>query len=278
MKILSAAEIKQLDNYTIENEPIASIDLMERAALAFTDAVVTHLHLNDRIFVFCGMGNNGGDGLAVARQLIRRGYLHVSTYVVRHSPKGSPDFLKNEERLVNESSVHYIETEFQLPSIGPNDKIIDAILGSGLSRPVEGLAAAVITAINKSGADVYSIDVPSGMFCDVPNAADDVAIEHTKKVYTFHAPKLTSSRCHRQHPMCSDSKCWILALMLPMPIVFLRFYYYPQQERVANTAALTKFPHKWALSAMLLSVPAVMVKQGRQSWLLGPLYAVVQGW
>ncbi len=251
MKILSAAEIKQLDNYTIENEPIASIDLMERAAAAFTDAVVAHLHLSDRIFVICGMGNNGGDGLAVARQLIQRGYMHVTTYVVRHSPKGSPDFLKNEERLVNESSVHYIETEFQLPSIGPNDKIIDAILGSGLSRPVEGLAAAVITAINKSGADTYSIDVPSGMFCDMPNVADDVVI-HAKKVYTFHAPKLTFL-LPSAAPYVPDFKVLDIGLNAAYANSLPSLNYYPQQERVKQMLLpRTKFSHKGTFGHALI--------------------------
>ncbi|MFN8286254.1 MAG: NAD(P)H-hydrate dehydratase [Chitinophagales bacterium] len=190
MKILSAEEIRLLDKFTISNEPIASIDFMERAATAFADAIIAHLHSSDKIFVFCGMGNNGGDGLAIARLLIERGFLHVQTYVVKHSPKTTDDFLKNEERLKHLSSVHYIETELQLPSISAKDKVIDAIFGIGLSRAVEGVSAFVINALNKSGASIFSVDIPSGLFCDKPNLPNNVIIK-AEKVFTFHAPKLS---------------------------------------------------------------------------------------
>lgn len=190
MKILSAAQIRELDKYTIQHEPISSVDLMERAATAFTNAVTEMFRTNEQVLIFCGMGNNGGDGLAVARQLVERGYLHVTTYVVKHSPKASDDFEVNEERLKNISGIRYIETEFQIPQIPKNAVVIDAIFGSGLSRRVDGISAALIDRINESGAVVYSIDVPSGLFCDLPNDESDVVIK-ADITFTFHAPKLS---------------------------------------------------------------------------------------
>ena len=117
MKILSAEQIRALDKYTIEHEPIASIDLMERAASKLYDALCKLIKINNVIHIFCGMGNNGGDGLAIARMLIKSGYAHVTTYVVHHTAKASNDFQENEARLKNISGVHYIETELRIPKI-----------------------------------------------------------------------------------------------------------------------------------------------------------------
>ena len=146
MKILSAAQIRELDKYTIEHEPVSSIDLMERAADAYCEAVEKQINPVQNILVFCGMGNNGGDGLAVARKLLHRGFNHVSAYVVSHSLKGSVDFYTNEERLKEIASIQFIETEKQIPVIATDTVVIDAIFGSGLSRPVEGISAAVTKA------------------------------------------------------------------------------------------------------------------------------------
>ncbi len=190
VKILAAEQIRALDKYTIEQEPVASIELMERAAGMAFNAISAQTKVSQVVHVFCGMGNNGGDGLAIARMLMDAGYKHVYTYVVRHSPNASEDFKLNEARLKDISSVHYIETELRIPKIANDAVVIDAIFGSGLTRPAEGIAAAVILAINQSGATVYSVDIPSGLFCDLPNAAED-AVVHAHITYTFHAPKLS---------------------------------------------------------------------------------------
>lgn len=190
VKILSAEQIRALDKYTIQNEPVASIVLMERAATKLTAALTEgYIRKNDVIIIMCGMGNNGGDGLAVARLLIQQGYLHVSAYIVRHSVQGTDDFEANEIRLKNIGGFHYIETEMQIPAIPANAVVIDALFGSGLNRAVEGISAQVIRAINQSGAVVFSVDVPSGLYCDKPNSEVD-AIVKADVTFTFHAPKL----------------------------------------------------------------------------------------
>src|ERR1019366_6962405 len=190
MKILSAEQLRALDKYTIEHEPVSSIDLMERAAKQFFDVVSGLIKKHQPVYVFCGMGNNGGDGLAVARMLIKEGFHAVHPFIVRHSPKGSADFEMNEERLKFLAPIHYIESSNQFPKVENGAVIVDAIFGSGLSRPVEGISAEVIELINRSSAKVYAVDVPSGMFCDQLNDEHDIVV-HAAIIYTFHAPKLT---------------------------------------------------------------------------------------
>lgn len=190
MKILSAEQIRTLDKYTIEHEPVTSDALMERAATAFSNAVAQKIGASQTILVFCGMGNNGGDGLAVARMLLQKGFNQLTVYVVSYSPRGSADFYNNLDRVKNLTAINYIETENQLPVIPGDAVVIDAIFGTGLTRPVEGIPAMAITAINQSKATVFSIDVPSGLFCDSINNEADVVINSTV-TYTFGAPKLS---------------------------------------------------------------------------------------
>jgi len=190
MQILSAEQIKALDAYTIQHEPILSIDLMERAATAVFNELVTRIKFTTPVYVFCGMGNNGGDGLAVARLLVHAGYRHVITFVVRHSAKASADFMLNEERYKQVASILYIQAENHLPKIPAGTVVVDALFGTGLSKPVTGVAASVIQTINSAGVAVYSVDVPSGLYSDIANGADDVIIQATE-VFTFHAPKLS---------------------------------------------------------------------------------------
>jgi NAD(P)H-hydrate epimerase len=190
MKILSVEQLRALDKYTIATEPIASIDLMERAAAKIFEELTQIIKLNETVFIFCGMGNNGGDGLAIARMLIEAGYKHVSVYVVKHSAKASKDFLLNEQRLKNIAGLRYIETENQIPKMAASTIVIDAIFGTGLTKPVEGLSAAVIQSINQSAAKVYSVDMPSGLFADKSNADEDVIVS-AHRVFTFHSPKIS---------------------------------------------------------------------------------------
>lgn len=190
MQILSAEQIRALDAYTIQHEPIASIDLMERAAMAVFNEITARIKFTVPVYVFCGMGNNGGDGLAIARMLVQAGYRHVITFVVRHSAKASADIMINEERYKQVASILYIQAENHLPKIPAGTVVIDALFGTGLSKPVTGVAASVIQAINAAGVVVYSVDVPSGLYSDIANTADDVVVQATE-VFTFHAPKLS---------------------------------------------------------------------------------------
>jgi hydroxyethylthiazole kinase-like uncharacterized protein yjeF len=188
MKILEASQIRALDAHTIANEPISSIDLMERAAQAFVRCFCDRFVQTRPVSVFCGKGNNGGDGLAIARLLHAKSY-QVNVFIVAYTPEGSPDFLQNLTRLEGLIRPVVIQTASQLPLIHSQDVIVDALLGSGLSRPVTGLLADVITHINSSPNRTVSIDIASGLYMDSANAIGDVIIEPDCTI-SFQLPKL----------------------------------------------------------------------------------------
>ncbi|MFQ5334909.1 MAG: NAD(P)H-hydrate epimerase, partial [Flavobacteriales bacterium] len=191
MKILSAAEVRQADVYTIEHEPIASIDLMERAATAAYKWIERHCDFKKRFLVFCGTGNNGGDGLVIARLLHRAG-CKADAFAVRFSDRSSDDFKINEERLRKSGMVlHDIRQEEDIPHIEDDAVVIDAMFGSGLSRPVQGIAAEVILHINASGAEVLAVDIPSGLFCESNADNDRSHIVQARHTLTFQVPKLS---------------------------------------------------------------------------------------
>lgn len=183
--ILSSEQIREADAYTIKQEPIPSYLLMERASKAFVECFLKVYRKKSLIKVFAGVGNNGGDGLAIARMLSARGYI-VDVYVIGDPSKGSEDFTTNLDKLpVNPS---FLKKEQKLPPIEKKDIIIDGIFGSGLSRPVEGFYAEVIEYINRSGADIVSIDIASGLYAD--RLPGDGAIIEPSTTISFQFPKL----------------------------------------------------------------------------------------
>ncbi len=192
MKILSASQLRELDSYTIRHEPIRSIDLMERAAdVCFEWMISNELrpHSHRKAIVFCGTGNNGGDGLAIARMLSFSGY-EASVYIISSQGKSLRNFLINEKRLLKSSQkvIHEIKSKKNLPPLRSNYLVIDALFGTGLSRPIEGLEAKVIDHINESNATVISIDLPSGLFADQHSSGHSIVqADHT---LSFQVPKL----------------------------------------------------------------------------------------
>jgi ADP-dependent NAD(P)H-hydrate dehydratase / NAD(P)H-hydrate epimerase len=180
VKIFSSEQFRQWDAATIANEPIASTDLMERAAMKCCDWLVTKGFDFKNIKIFCGKGNNGGDGLAVARLLREKG-CQVEVWILETGSKESPDFQENLSRLNNH--VNYIRSENHFPPIYATDLLVDAIFGTGLSKPVEGVTAAFINSINKLPATIVSIDLPSGMFADRSSVNNPVV--HASYTLTF---------------------------------------------------------------------------------------------
>jgi hydroxyethylthiazole kinase-like uncharacterized protein yjeF len=173
MKILSAEQIRKWDEFTILNEPISSLDLMERAAAKCT-AWIEEKFENKVFKIFCGKGNNGGDGLAIARQLATKNIV-CDVYLLESEVSGSNDFLANIGRLHTfPVQVRVIRDADFLPEIANSDVVVDALFGSGLNRALEGLPASLVQHINASGATVISVDLPSGMFCDKATTADFV--------------------------------------------------------------------------------------------------------
>jgi len=145
MKIFTSEQVKEIDAYTINNEPIKSIDLMERAATALFKWYIKHFERSFKVLVFTGPGNNGGDGLALSRMLADAGY-KVEVYHIAFSSKTSKDWSINRDRLLHQKKVVFNEIGEigDFPYIQPDDIIVDSIFGSGLTRPVEGLPAGVI--------------------------------------------------------------------------------------------------------------------------------------
>ena len=167
MKIFTSAQIHELDRYTIEHEPIQSIDLMERAAKAITQVITTEWRSDTPIVVFAGPGNNGGDALAVARMLSDKGYT-VQTYLFNISGHLSEDCMTNKKRLVDKKAKGFTEVtqEFDPPRLEADMLVIDGLFGSGLNKPLGGGFASLVKYINASPAKVVSIDIPSGLMTE----------------------------------------------------------------------------------------------------------------
>lgn len=167
MKIFPSSSIKKLDAYTIEHEPIASIDLMERAAQTLTKAITARWEPGTPVTVFAGPGNNGGDALAVARMMAEKGYT-IEAFLFNPQGELSPDCQTNKELLemMEEVTFHEISTQFTPPTLTARHLVIDGLFGSGLNKPLSGGFAAVVKYINASTATVVSIDIPSGLMCE----------------------------------------------------------------------------------------------------------------
>ncbi|MFA8449970.1 MAG: NAD(P)H-hydrate dehydratase [Bacteroidales bacterium] len=190
IKILPVENIRQADAYTIENEPISSVDLMERAATNAFNWILKRLKKEQTVHVFCGPGNNGGDGLVIARLLKFVGY-KVCVYILDGVSSYSNDFLHNKHRLQEvDLSCVKISASDDVPNISSDDLIVDALFGSGLSKPIVGLLGDLIKRINAMKAVVISIDIPSGLFADRTSIKRGSNIIHADYTLSFEVPKL----------------------------------------------------------------------------------------
>ena len=168
MKIFTSTQIKELDKYTIEHEPIKSIDLMERAAHAITSAICDRWPSSMPVVVFAGPGNNGGDALAVARMLVEQGF-QVQTFLFNISDHLSADCAENKHRLADKKGrllLTEVTQEFDPPRLESGMLVIDGLFGSGINKPLAGGFASLVKYINQSAATVVSIDVPSGLMTE----------------------------------------------------------------------------------------------------------------
>ena len=167
MKIFTSAQIRELDNYTIEHEPIKSIDLMERAAQAITRAITRRWPTSVPVVVFAGPGNNGGDALAVSRLLMSAGY-QVQTFLFNTKGHLSADCDANKRRLLDKKPKQFTEVTqtFDPPQLEQGMLIVDGLFGSGLNKPLAGGFASLVKYINASPAEVVSIDMPSGLMTE----------------------------------------------------------------------------------------------------------------
>lgn len=187
IKILNTKQIKALDEFTIQHEPVLSIDLMERACRAFTSWFTERFTALNKIGIVCGTGNNGGDGLGIARILLDWSY-PVKVWIVKGATAESNDFKQNLERLRSKSvEIFEITSPEDEQRFDNCDILIDAVFGSGLSRPAEGIYAQAIRWMNQSEALRIAVDIPSGLMADKPSAGPIVNADYT---ITFQLPKL----------------------------------------------------------------------------------------
>ena len=190
MKIFTSQQVQELDKYTIENEPIKSTDLMERAASNVFESILSACpNKTQRFCIVVGPGNNGGDGLVVARLLHNKGFA-VAVYFCDFTRNISADCKINIERFIALKNANY--TPIKLANeivIEDNDIIIDAVFGSGLSRSISGNFAEIIDLINNSQNQVFSIDIPSGLFGE-NNNDNNGAIIKANRTYALEFPSL----------------------------------------------------------------------------------------
>ena len=183
----------QIDCAAIADRGVAGLFLMERAGEASVNILLDSTYEFDvaRPVVICGGGNNGGDGLVIARLLAEKG-LNVNVYFVKFSDKVSDDFDANFKRLqkIKDVKINILDDINNFPSFRKNEIIIDAIFGSGLTRPLKGLPEEVVKKINESGNDVVAIDSPSGLFGEDNPSGERTLIRATHTL-SFQYPSLS---------------------------------------------------------------------------------------
>lgn len=189
MKILSAEQIREADRFTILNEPVVSSDLMERAAHAWVKEYLEsdYFEYQKPLAIICGPGNNGGDGLAIARILSI--FHKVSVYLL-DAERYSEDNLLNQKRAADQGLEIKKIKQAEDIVIQPDEILIDALFGTGLSRPLTGLAAEVIRYLKRLSNRKIAVDVPSGLFADNNDYNDLESVLPVDMTITFQIPKL----------------------------------------------------------------------------------------
>lgn len=253
MKIFKTSQIKALDAYTIEHEPIPSFDLMKRASSVLFNEL---LHLIDKevsVYVFAGPGNNGGDALVVARFLKIVGF-QLNVYLVSTYGRFSDDCLAaRKEFEMMGGVVHVVDDATGLDwNIKPEDCVIDGLFGSGVNRPLEGLYADVVKRINNSGATVYSIDIPSGLFGEDNRGNNTDSIVRANVTFTFQFPKI-AFLLYENAPFVGEVK--VLDIQLHpqgMATISSEYFLLGKEEAKSMLRKRSKFSHKGTYGHALL--------------------------
>lgn len=199
MKILSTQQIKEADQYTIKNEPVTSLKLMERASKKVAEWILSRFSKKCKMCIIAGNGNNGGDGLALARLLDEFGYKVSVLLALGNS--GSDDFNENFKRLKQIPTVGFVTSTENFESLQSQKIYIDALFGSGLSRDIEGKPADIIDKINQLSGVKLAIDIPSGVYADQHSSGEFIF----KADYTlsFQIPKL-AFMMSENHPFVGE--------------------------------------------------------------------------
>ena len=173
MKIFTAAQISEWDKYTIKEEPVAAVDLMERAATACFNWIKENIPVTKNFVIFCGSGNNGGDGLVIAR-LLQKSKYSVNVYVLDNKKRTEENTINLKRLLTVRLKAIFINTAKNFPADLKNTIVIDALYGTGLDRPLKNIAALLVNHINQQAAAVISIDIPSGLCADIYSGKETI--------------------------------------------------------------------------------------------------------
>ncbi|MDP1800528.1 MAG: NAD(P)H-hydrate dehydratase [Bacteroidota bacterium] len=246
MKIFSAEQIKQIDAFTIANEPISSIDLMERAAMACTKRIMKLVNTEGEIIVFCGKGNNGGDGLAITRLLLERGF-NCQAFVINYTEKFSADAEINYNKLKETFATKISEinslADLKEKITSTNYIVIDALLGTGINKTIDGLLKETVTFINANFKRIISIDVPSGLFVD-ETSKDNECIICSTLTLTFQFPKLAFLFPENKNYVPEFEVLDIGLSAKAIQDEFTNFYYITKQYISSFLKPRNKFSHK----------------------------------
>ncbi len=251
MKLLTASQIRELDSFTIENEPIKSIDLMERAARKCSNWIWKKFN-KSKFAVFCGTGNNGGDGLAIARHMIEK-QIPIEIYILGDPESGSEDFKTNYERLTekNTSNIYILNEQAHIFSVNENRVLIDAIFGTGLDRIVEGWRAIVIDELNDSTNTVISIDIPSGLKSEQLEVTNAPIIQ-ANYTLSFQLPKL-SFMFNESNKYFGDLAILDIGLDSKRHSEFASEYFYSDEQFISSILRpRNTFSHKGNYGHLLL--------------------------
>ena len=263
MKILSASQLKVVDAYTIEHEPVSSTNLMERASRAVADKIRSRWSIDTPIKIFAGPGNNGGDALAIARMLGETNY-KVCVYLFNTSDNLSADCQINKQRLLDFQDVKQntmgvrnvelveVKSQFTPPKLEEGDLVVDGLFGTGLSRPLNGGFASVVKYINSSPATVVSIDVPSGLMCE--DNTYNVMNHIVKANYTFtlQYPKLSFFFAENEQYV-GEWEVLDIGVKDPMTEETHSPYYFTEQaDLLSLLKSRSKFAHKGSVGHALL--------------------------
>ena len=254
MKIFSAEQLKQIDDFTIVNEPISSINLMERAALACLKRITKLIQPNEELLVFCGKGNNGGDGLALTRLLLERGF-KAKALVINYTDTYSNNAELNYTKLKAAFNSHIFEinslADLKEKTTSKNYIIIDALLGTGINKAVEGLLKETIAFININFKKIISIDVPSGLLIDTSSKENENII-CSSLTLTFQFPKLAFLLPENKNYV-PEFEIIDIGLNNEAIDKFPSNYYYTTQQTISSfLKPRSKFSHKGNYGQALL--------------------------
>ena len=249
-KIFNAKDVAEIDKYTIEHEPITSLELMERAAEKATARLMDILGYNPVFNIISGSGNNGGDGFVMGRLLAERGF-EVTVYAVQVSDRLSPDCRESRRRYQEQGGMCVEVDSPEALVWREKGVVVDALFGVGLNRPVTGWMGEVIRKINDSGQPVVAIDMPSGLFGE-DNRENDGAIVRADYTLTFQFPKLSLLFSENE---CYAGRLEVLDIGLhPRALAEMpsHMYYLTWQAVASRLPRWSRFAHKGTLGHALL--------------------------